>query len=118
VQAAARRWSRCWRGSGHPHDTDTYGPPDSGLCAAVDVHYLSTGGARAAAVLAADAAFAHVRPRVRLAPHDAEDGASAPLLMTKSGHSSLRTLGRYARPGTEALAAWQQQTDRTRRGRD
>jgi integrase/recombinase XerC/integrase/recombinase XerD len=50
--------------------------------------------------------------------HDAEDGASAPMLMTKSGHSSLRTLGKYARPGTEALAAWQQQTDRTRRGRD
>ena len=39
---------------------DTGGPPDCGLCAAVDVHYLSTGGARAAAVLAADAAFAHV----------------------------------------------------------
>jgi len=34
--------------------------PDSGVCAAVDVHYLSTGGARAAAVLAADAAFAHL----------------------------------------------------------
>jgi integrase/recombinase XerC/integrase/recombinase XerD len=50
--------------------------------------------------------------------HDAEDGASAPMLMTKSGHSSLKTLGKYARPGTEALAAWQQQTDRTRRGRD
>jgi hypothetical protein len=33
--------------------------PDRGVCAAVDVHYLSTGGARAAAVLAADAAFAH-----------------------------------------------------------
>jgi deoxyribonuclease V len=33
---------------------------DGGVCAAVDVHYLSTGGARAAAVLAADAAFAHV----------------------------------------------------------
>jgi deoxyribonuclease V len=31
-----------------------------GTCAAVDVHYLSTGGARAAAVLAADAAFEHV----------------------------------------------------------
>ena len=30
------------------------------MCAAVDVHYLSTGGARAAAVLAADAAFADV----------------------------------------------------------
>jgi deoxyribonuclease V len=36
------------------------GRPDCGVCAAVDVHYLSTGGARAAAVLAADAAFAHV----------------------------------------------------------
>lgn len=42
------------------------------MCAAVDVHYLRTGGARAAAVLAADAAFAHVLaertaviPRVR-----------------------------------------------------
>jgi deoxyribonuclease V len=30
------------------------------MCAAVDVHHLSTGGARAAAVLAADAAFADV----------------------------------------------------------
>ena len=34
--------------------------PEFGVCAAVDVHYLSTGGARAAAVLAADAVFAHV----------------------------------------------------------
>jgi len=39
---------------------DTDEPPDYGLCAAVDVHYLSTGGARAAAVLATDAAFAHM----------------------------------------------------------
>ena len=30
------------------------------MCAAVDVHYLRTGGARAAAVLAADAVFGHV----------------------------------------------------------
>ena len=29
------------------------------MCAAVDVHYLRTGGARAAVVLAADAVFAH-----------------------------------------------------------
>ena len=36
------------------------GCPELGVCAAVDVHYLSTGGARAAAVLATDAAFAHV----------------------------------------------------------
>ena len=34
--------------------------PDCGVCAAVDVHYLPAGGARAAAVLAADAAFADV----------------------------------------------------------
>ena len=38
--------------------------------------------------------------------HDAEDGASVPLLMTKSGHSSIRSLARYARPGTGPLAAW------------
>jgi deoxyribonuclease V len=36
------------------------GRVDCGVCAAVDVHYLMTGGARAAAVLATDAAFAHV----------------------------------------------------------
>jgi deoxyribonuclease V len=36
------------------------GRSGGGVCAAVDVHYLSTGGARAAAVLAAYAAFAHV----------------------------------------------------------
>ena len=39
---------------------ETGGRQDCGVCVAVDVHYLSTGGARAAAVLAADAAFAHV----------------------------------------------------------
>jgi deoxyribonuclease V len=39
---------------------ETGGRPDCGVCAAVDVHYLSTGGAQAAAVLAPDAAFAHV----------------------------------------------------------
>jgi hypothetical protein len=31
-----------------------------GLCAAADVHYLGSEGARAAAVVAADAAFTHV----------------------------------------------------------
>ena len=43
--------------------------PDCGVCAAVDVHYLRTGGARAAAVLAADAAFAHgMAERTALVP--------------------------------------------------
>ena len=45
---------------GHDQDMETGGRPDFGMCAAADVHYRSTGGARAAAVLAADAAFAHV----------------------------------------------------------
>jgi hypothetical protein len=39
---------------------ETGGRPDCGMCDAVDVQYLRTGGARAAAVLAADAGFAHV----------------------------------------------------------
>ncbi len=39
---------------------ETGGRPACRVCAAVEVHYLSTGGARAAAVLAADAGFAHV----------------------------------------------------------
>ena len=34
--------------------------PDCGPCAAADVHYLRAGGARAAAVPAADAAFSHL----------------------------------------------------------
>jgi hypothetical protein len=59
-RAAARTPSDAWRRFGHPQDTETGGRPDCGVCAAVDVRYLSTAGARAAAVLAADAAFAHV----------------------------------------------------------
>jgi deoxyribonuclease V len=39
---------------------ETRGCLDCGRYAAVDVHYLKTGGARAAAVLAADAAFTQV----------------------------------------------------------
>ena len=39
---------------------ETAGLADFGVCVAVDVHYPGTGGARAAAVLAADAAFARV----------------------------------------------------------
>ena len=49
-----------WRRFGHPQDIEAGGRPGCGVCAAVDVHYLRTGGARAAALLAADAIFAHV----------------------------------------------------------
>ena len=49
-----------WHRSGHHRDMETVGLPDFGVCVAVDVHYPRTGGARAAAVRATDAAFAHV----------------------------------------------------------
>jgi integrase/recombinase XerD len=35
--------------------------------------------------------------------HDAESGTSAPLLMARSGHSSVRSLARYAVPSVEAV---------------
>jgi len=47
--------------------------------------------------------------------HDAEDGASTPMLMAKSGHTSVASLARYARPSAEALARWQAQRDPARR---
>jgi len=47
--------------------------------------------------------------------HDAEDGASTPMLMAKSGHTSVVSLARYARPSAEALARWQAQRDPARR---
>ena len=36
--------------------------------------------------------------------HDAEAGASSPMLTAKSGHTSVASLARYARPSAEALA--------------
>ena len=99
---------------------DTGGPPDCSPCAAVDVHYLSTGGARAAAVLAADAAFAHllaertaVMPRVpsyrpgefyrrELPPLRAVlDGLSGLGLLVVDGYADLDPDGR---PGLGAHA--------------
>ena len=47
--------------------------------------------------------------------HDAENGASTPMLMAKSGHTSVASLARYARPSAEALQHWQEQNDPARR---
>jgi integrase/recombinase XerC/integrase/recombinase XerD len=47
--------------------------------------------------------------------HAAEDGTPTPLLMTKSGHTSIRTLARYSRPSVDALARWQDDHDPARR---
>jgi integrase/recombinase XerC/integrase/recombinase XerD len=49
--------------------------------------------------------------------HMAEDGASAPMLMSKSRHQSITSLARYARPGVEALQRWEAEHDPTRRRR-
>jgi integrase len=47
--------------------------------------------------------------------HMAEDGASAPMLLSKSRHQSITSLGRYARPGVEALQRWEAERDPARR---
>ena len=47
--------------------------------------------------------------------HAAEDGMSAPMMMTKSGHTSIRSLGRYARPSIEALQRHEAEHDPARR---
>ena len=49
--------------------------------------------------------------------HLGEDGVSAPLLMAKSRHRDLRTLSRYVRPGTEAVARLTAEHDRGKRHR-
>ncbi|MEV6139136.1 tyrosine-type recombinase/integrase [Nocardia sp. NPDC051990] len=49
--------------------------------------------------------------------HAAKDGASTPMLMTLSGHTSVRSLAKYERPGKDALLAWQAQTDPAARRR-
>jgi integrase len=43
--------------------------------------------------------------------HAAEDGMPTPMLMTKSGHASIRSLSRYSRPSVDALARWQDARD-------
>ena len=49
--------------------------------------------------------------------HLGEDGVSAPLLMAKSRHRDLRTLSRYVRPGTKAVAQLTAEHDPARRGK-
>jgi|SRR5580704_3154651 integrase len=47
--------------------------------------------------------------------HAAEDGTSTPMLMARSGHTSVRSLVKYARVSAEALRAHQAATDPARR---
>ena len=43
--------------------------------------------------------------------HAAEDGASTPMLMALSGHTSVRSLAKHARVSAEALGKWQAERD-------
>ncbi len=43
--------------------------------------------------------------------HDAEDGTGTPMLMARSGHTSVRSLAKYARVSAEALARHQAERD-------
>jgi integrase len=47
--------------------------------------------------------------------HDAEDGTGTPMLMARSGHTSVRSLAKYARVSAEALARHQAERDPVRR---
>jgi integrase len=49
--------------------------------------------------------------------HAAEDGVSTPMLMARSGHTSVRSLVKYARVSAEALQRHQAATDPARRKR-
>ncbi len=106
-----------WRRFGHPQDMETGGCPACGVCAAVDVQYLRTGCARAAAVQAADAGFAHVLaertavstpgtalPAGRVLPARAPAAARGPGRPERAGPAGGRRLRRSgsrqpARPG-------------------
>ena len=47
--------------------------------------------------------------------HDAEDGTGTPMLMARSGHTSVRSLAKYAQVSAEALARHQAERDPARR---
>ena len=47
--------------------------------------------------------------------HDAEDGTGTPMLMARSGHTTVRSLARYAKVSVEALQRHQAERDPARR---
>src|SRR5437764_12872421 len=87
-----------WRRSGHHRDMETAGHAEFGICSAVDVHYPGTGGARAAAVMAADAAFAHVLAE-RTAVVPPRTALSARTVLPARAPAAARGPGRPERAG-------------------
>ena len=49
--------------------------------------------------------------------HAAEDGTNTPMLMARSGHTSVRSLAKYARVSADALQRHQEMADPARRRR-
>jgi glutamate synthase domain-containing protein 2 len=76
---------------------------------ASQVQLAGGGGTDMAAGIATAAALGGDRANL------AEAGVNLPLLMAKSGHQNLRSLQKYARPGTEAVAAMTAAHDPARR---
>ena len=88
---------------GHPQDMETGRRADCGACAAVDVHYLRTGGAQAAAVLAADAAFAHaLAERTAVVPRVPPYRRASRTL----ARSPAAARGRPLHPGASSAGRW------------
>jgi Porphobilinogen deaminase, dipyromethane cofactor binding domain len=90
---------------GHPLDMETGRRPEFGVCAAVDVHYLRTGGARAAAVLAADARF---RARTGRANRGDTPGTALPAGRPRSTPAGTRnaTPWNAALPSSSSSVPW------------
>jgi capsid protein len=53
--------------------------------------------------------------RLSALTRDAEDGTGTPMLMARSGHTSVRSLAKYARVSAEAPARHQAERDPARR---
>lgn len=87
-----------------PADVD----PDSGRAR------LSYGQAQAIFKEASGGATLHQLRHSALS-HAAEDGTSTPMLMARSGHTSVRSLVKYARVSAAALQRHQEATDPARR---
>ncbi len=47
--------------------------------------------------------------------HDADDGTGTPMMMARSGRTSVRSLAKYARVSAAALARHQAERDPSRR---
>jgi integrase len=90
---------------------------DVTLGPAADAYLATLRGAEQAAALFSEASGGATLHQLRHSAltHDAEGGTGTPMLMARSGHTSARSLARYARVSAEALARHQAERDPARR---